>query len=916
MREQCRQIINQRMPQLVRLLLGIDGEEQLQEHSLVYKNCLNYSVNILQQYQKPFSSPESVENNLNDFVDRFHIENLKELGETVKMLADMFINDNNCPKRLKWMTLDFMLSVNYRAFRTARINMDAMNKLKNRLNDSLSFVKNHVPSPSPEQIKSGIEFACLQTQHEACLEQESPSESLDAFLDTALEDLPLDDACSYPSTVALNYTPDRVAINKFNEALNEAHESLARLSLEYGTTCGQRFSPSFGEYIRSEHDNMLHDEQSTLLSEVLSAFFAPVKSRHFLLVNQLIHLRPLELCGSLCSKQSLEQLMLRLQYMQQLQRFIDCYERPHCVGDRLDSLTTLTVAMRHLLKPFVESLIYYEHRLRAGKVVPTISGLLRATRGCVKRLQLLWTVASRSFLSWELHEAPHQRCQLIQGSLLSLVAEPSEEEVESCRSCAAALLLQMLRVYCRYLDNWWDSGDFHDWYDEFPAHRTHYQGHTVYTMKGNAPDDLSMQSIYLILQKHIKTCGIPLAFLYDSDRLKEFLEIHCKLFKDPLHNTLLHNLLFQLQPYQIEVPPSDHSIPNIFRQMKATRNVQLRQLYYLYYKETLPDFKQPPEFAIEELLKQLQLCAAYTPLDELICLTLERQLDQRALLLNSYVLHLLRVQLQVDAVLEHLRCIFLLTNFQLYAKPLAQLLNQLEQGIHSDVAERLQYIIDNQNPRLGYPFSVQLPNANLKQLTVVFNCDSALSWIITEPQLKLYNAAFRFVLQLKVARYRLKQLPDLPCANEDVQALLDLRTKLSKRLLYYLQSENLVVAATECDEEMQCSSSLPQMQSAHFQFVNTMQALLLQDNDKFSELHYLLDLVRFLGGLWRRTEHVQFSIPMETPTDYTKEYFDSTYTLATRHYLSTLNSKAKVIQRLVRDMEISYFDQQENCSKT
>lgn len=923
MREQCLQIVNQRMPQLVRLLLGIAGEQQLQEHIVVYKNCLNYSLNILQQYQKPFSSCESVENNLNDFIDRFHIENLKELGETVKMLANILIDDNQCPDRIKWMTLDFMLSVNFRAFRTARIKMEAMTKLKHKLLESLASVSSHVssPAPLPEQLKAGIDFGCLQTQHEqqqaACsMEQDSPSESMDTFLDTVLEELPLDEACVYP-VVTPQHTPDRVAIQKFNEALNTMHDTLEQLSLENGATAASlrgSFARSFGEYIRCRHDNKLHDKEATLLREVLSAFFAPENSRHFVLVNRLIQLRSSDICGNLCCKQLLEQSLLRLQYMQQLQSFIDCYERPHCVGDRLDTLTTMTVAMRRLLKPFVESLIYFEQRLRTGKIGASIQALLNATRGSVQRLQVLWTVASRSFLPWELHEAPHRRCQLILGTLLSLAAEPGEADGEGCRPYAAALLLQMLRVYCQYLDNWWHCGDFNDWYDEFPVSRTEYKGQTIYAMRGSPPDELSMQSIYLILQKHIKTCGIPLALLCDSNRLKDFVTIHGNLFKDSLHNTLLHAVLLQLEPYQIETPPVTQGTPNIFRQMKATRNVPLRQLYYVYYKETLPDFKQPPQFAIEELLKQLQLCASYTPLDELICLTLERQLDQRALLLNSYVLHLLRVQLQVDAVLEHLRCIFLLTNFQLYAKPLTQLLDQLDQGIHTDVAEHLQHIIDNQNPRLGYPFSVQLPSASLEKLKVVFNCDPALSWIITKPQLQLYNAAFRVMLQLQVARYRLQQLPHLPCISEDVHSLFDLRSKLGELLLYHLHTKNLETAALDCDEEMQSCASVPQMQSAHYEFVHTMESLILQDYNEFSELHYHLSMARFLCGLWRRTQHVLLSNAMVTPTEYTKEYFVSTYSLATRQYLSTLNSKAKVVLRLVRHMENSYLDQQTNCS--
>lgn len=907
MLEPCLQLVNQRMPQLVRMLLGIEEEQKFQEHSVVYKNCLNHSMNFLQQYREPLSSPESVQNNLNDFIDRFYIENLKELGDTVQLLANILIDDKQCPQHIKWITLDFMLSVNFRAFRTARLQKESRNKLMYKLLGCLATVSSHAPSSPPpllELLKKGIDFGNEHGQQAPySMKQDSPNE-LDIFLD-ALDD---------EAYMSPQHKPDRMAIQIFNDALNTMHKTLQQLSLENGASVTLRgsFASSFGEYIRSQHTNMLHDKETTLLLEVLSAFFAPENSQHFILVHRLIHLRSSAILGNLSchKKQLLERMLLRLQYMQQLQSFIDSYERPHCVGDRLDTLTTMAVAIRRLLKPFVESLIYFEKRARTGEIAASIQALLHATRGSVQRLQLLWTVASCIFQPWKLNEAPHRRCQLIMGNLLSLAAESGESDVKGCRPCAAALLLQMLRVYCQYLDNWWHSGYFNDLYEEFPVSRIEYMGKTIYAMRDSPPDELNMQSIYLILQKHIKKCGISLAFLCDSNHLHDFIDIHINLFKDSLHNTLLQAVLLQLEPYQIETPPPvPQTIPNIFRQMEATKtNVPLRQLYYVYYKETLPDFKQPPQFAIEELLKQLQCCASYTPLDELICLTLERQLDQRELLLDSYVMHLLRVKLQVDAVLEHLRCIFLLTNFQLYAKPLTQLLAKLDQGIYTDVAENLQRIIDNHNPRLSYSFSVQLRSASLDKLKVVFNCDPALNWIITKPQLQLYNAAFRVLLKLKVARYRLQQLPHLSCIREDVQSLFELRSALDDLLLYHLHTKKLETAALDCKEEMQNCASVPQMYSAHYVFVKTMESLLLQHPNEFSELHYHLSMVRFLCSLWRRTQHVLLNNTMVTSTEYAKEYFVLTYNLATRQYLSTLNSKAKVVLRLVRNMK------ETNCS--
>lgn len=938
MREECQKVVNQRMPQLVRLLLGIKGEPKEQEHATVYKNCLNYSLNTLEQYSRPFSTIESIQNNLTDFVERFHIENLKEVGEAVKMLAHIVIDDHQCPERIKWMSLDFMLSVNWRAFRTARINLEAMMKLKCKLLESIATITIYAPPENRE--KASKEFSCKQSQfleqdtaEQSCFDNESLHEPLD-FSQYLTEDSLLEDSTIGNSadgaTTQFKPLADRAAIKKLNQALNFMRSSKEEFNLlqneadsESGVkelnSCGTGFSRSYGEYLHEllkQENNKFkekqgYDEERFFVREALCAFFAPTDTRYFVLIDRLIQMRSIENLLIINRTQVLEQLLVHLQYMQQLHIYIDCFETPHFIRDRLDTLTTLTLAMRRLLKPFVESLTFYEQRLAAGKVPPCIQGLMHATRGSFQCLRLLWSVACKSFLQLQqpcqLFLAPHKRCQNILGSLLSLTSEPGEADTEGCRACAAALLLHMLRVYCQNLNNWWQSGDFSDWYDEFPVRRSEHQGHTVYTMRNPSknPDenqDLHVQSIYLIIQQHIKSCGTPLALLHDSKRLQEFVATHELLFKESLHHSLVNALMLQLEPYQIETLPKTQPIPNIFQQMKATRNMPLRKLLYMYYKETLPDFKQPNNFAIEELLKQFQLCAPYTPLDELICLTLERQLDQRALLINSYVLHLLRVKLQVAAVLEHLRSIFLLINFDLHAKQLEQLLDLLEQRAFTEVAEQLQQVIDSHNPRLGYPFSVQLPNANLEQLRIVFNCDPALSSIITDSHLELYNAAFRFVLQLHVAVYRLQQLPALSCNSDEIRTLLALKTTLSHRLIYLLQTKKLEAAAWECDEELQSAATLPQMQAAHQAFVTEMQKLLLQEGNQFSDLQYLLLLTRFLGGLWRRIEDSLSNNSMEFSTEEEAEAYKQAYTVATQRYLATLNGKAKNLQCFVRRM--------------
>ncbi|KAH8416301.1 hypothetical protein KR222_005871, partial [Zaprionus bogoriensis] len=761
--DHCQQIISYNLPLLVRLLLDIDEEQLAQEDSVecnaIYKNCLNFAIMRLQQYRLPLNRPDSILNNLADFVDRFYCENLKDLGETVKMLAHILIDDQYCSEHLKWMLLDFMLSVNYRAFSTARINMEAMLRIKCKLLESLASIYNRA---APEKPKSVADYQMSQY-----LESESPAEEevdcladvQELSLDLELESPP--DSAPSSRTAECSRRTELDAMESFSRALNELHDSLATRVARGG------FARNYGEHllrqlpVATQSAELPHGEEALMLREMICMFFAPQDCRNFELVNNLLQLRATAFSSHLCNKQ-IEQLLKRIQYMQQLHIYIECYETPHCHGDRLETLLALTTALRRLLKPVVESLTYFEQRLSSGRALQSVQSLLHATNGSCQRLQLVWTVVAESFVQqpWQLEIAAHTRCQRILGSLLALTSESGQTDALGARACAAALLLHVLRVYCQYLDNWWQLGVFNDWHDEFPAMRLEVSGRTEYVMRAEDDEELSLQSIHLIINQHVAACGIPLAFLHDSKRLADFVGTHKALLKEPLHHALVNALLLQLQPYQVVTLTKLPPVPDIFRQMKANPDEQLRSLYYLYYKETLADFKQPSNCGIDKLLKQFQLCATYAPLDELICLSLERLLEQRTLLLNSYVLHLLRVQLQIDAVLEHLRSIFLLLDFETYAAQWQQLLDQLEQGAFTEVAAQLQLIIDSHNPRLGYPFSVQLPGAELQQLRIVFNCDPALGWIITESQLGQYNAAFRLLLQVRVAVRRLRQLPD------------------------------------------------------------------------------------------------------------------------------------------------------------
>lgn len=898
MQEECRVIVMRQMPELVKLLLESNMESD------TYTYCLEVALCRLENYSKPLSSAERISQNLTDFLDRYLCEQLPTMAHTIKTLSNVIIDDISISDCFKLGLLDFLLSVNFKAFRSARIHYEEYMDRRMKILDDLAVAQGNASSETRKEfsldsfrqtMNTKLLSSCVSTSEEDALRESTAS--LNTVQSRAISEV--------TSTLARSSSGE-VCPNPLQKQFIKPISSctLARCN-ELGSK--RLFVVAFGSYLRRKFSNATqclqqYGEEGFVTREILGMFFLPGDCHYFNVVNHLIQLRPNVISNAETSQLVVDKFLKPLQYMQMIQLYINCCETPYDNGETIETLTSLTAALGRMIKPIVETLTEFERSLSNDKEGLGLLDFRRATKASFKSLELLWSLAAASYISYpaEFGNEPHSRSQHVLCSLVELTAQALTIKDQGRRAYSAALLLHVLQVHCRFLDNWWRLGEFNDCHEEFVAYKSEKNGRTEYVMRSfaNGQPYMKICKIYKIIKRHIESAGPALAALYDSKRLADFVIEHKSLLEMNLHQTVVRSMHRQLKFYEMPSHKTAESGPDIFFQLKSTEDDQLRCLYYVYYKETTLELNQPEFCNIDELLQRCQSCVAYTPLVELICRTLERYLDQRVLLLNRYVAFLIRDRLQLGKVLEELRAVYLLFNFEQFAEQYSEAFGYLESGLIDKSALQLQAIMNEYSSTALHgsdAFTVSLPTESIEQLSLVYSGEGMFASIITEQQLKSYNEAFRMRLQLHVTVHRLQQLPQLNGDHAVAESLSQLQATVLKALEKQFRMQPLKKAAAQLDETLRRSEKQSQLQTAHLEFVQLMtSSLKLTVYRSQHELHELLTMARIVVCLWRRVEYIYFyNMTANQESDY-----EAQYALHNMAYLISVTAATKAMRCL------------------
>lgn len=160
MQEDERQkVIERNLPHLVSVLLGspIDDKKndngQVSVEPATFDKCLTYARCHIADPNVVDCDPDAVWDTMNQFLERFRIENLSVFGDTFNQLANVILNHPICmnhkQRNIHWRLLDFVLSVNYKTFVSIRRNLPEMEQ-KRKTSWRLSKWPPKVPKSIPK----------------------------------------------------------------------------------------------------------------------------------------------------------------------------------------------------------------------------------------------------------------------------------------------------------------------------------------------------------------------------------------------------------------------------------------------------------------------------------------------------------------------------------------------------------------------------------------------------------------------------------------------------------------------------------------------------------------------------------------------------------------------------------------------
>uniref|UniRef100_A0A6P4FJ77 LOW QUALITY PROTEIN: uncharacterized protein LOC108052634 n=1 Tax=Drosophila rhopaloa TaxID=1041015 RepID=A0A6P4FJ77_DRORH len=873
----CQQVIARNVPQLVRLLLDSpiegnkDGESERMVNADTFESCLRYARNHLQYTRGHLEScPEAVLLNMNYFLERYRTEKLPEFADTFKQLANVILNHPLClthmQENLHWSLIDFMLSVNYRAFQTVQRNWKEMEQKRKNILEALTLASessDEFPEEkiwrsvsrsslmsatsrltggssqydlSTDQLASHRKWARNQTQSARSLfNSDHTSRNWDAESELSVRSLPQMELIEQqkspvPTQISgISYSTyiepklNNVQV-KENFAIKEASMDLELNLTQVESTkvkptkvnffkgandlfsriqtpwwkvdihvyhepriLGTNFSQDYGIWLlyqlrESRHSVRKMSEEQELLRELIILFFATVDFNLFEILDEGFELRKdgIHTCAlsQLTEGPFFAEILNSLKEIRNLRQLIELHTTKRISGDRLETLTSFSVALRRLLRPVMEFLVYFERRLTKGLETPTLQHFVETSSAPFERIMLLYHFSKDNY-----DGDSSVRSMRFLESLFMASSKSSQPKLE--RYLSASLLLHSLQAYCQFLDSWWLTGEFTDWHEEFPYQRLIVAGRTEYDLRKLFLDEVELQkgTLFKIIQRHIIESRQAVAILYDSRKIGDFNSLHGNVMQISLHNSLMEMVLKELAPYQTESIEDNSYAPDILEQLKLTDQEPVRRLFYNFHMETRPDPWQPSDCSLDEFLMNFQACASYTPISEIISQELRRLLHRRSLLANSYISEMVNKS-QVDKTVRHLQSAFLLLNYDLLRSEFELFFELMERNRLIIASNQLKEILASQDPRLSVLLRICLTGPHPEFICIKVSYDPILNRVINQLQIDQMNKYFRLKLNVHFSLYQLKDLPafEINKSKRLVQALRSLKTSLVSAL--------------------------------------------------------------------------------------------------------------------------------------
>ncbi|KAH8349884.1 hypothetical protein KR084_008648 [Drosophila pseudotakahashii] len=549
------------------------------------------------------------------------------------------------------------------------------------------------------------------------------------------------------------------------------------------------FSQSYGDYLinqlrKNRHSVKKMSEEHQLLNELIILFFANVNSHDFKILDDKMELRSDEprpcALKHLLEEPHLAEIISYIKQMRHLREFIETHAIKRGCDDRLETLTFFSVALRRLLRPVMEFMVFFERRLARGLETPTLQNFAVTSRGLLENIKWLCELSKETR-----EEQPSLKGLKVLETLFTHCSRNIHPKIQ--RALSASLLLHSLQAYCGFLDSWWSTGDFADWHEEFPYQRIEIERRTEYELRKLWVQNERIQNgdLFHIIRRHISKSSEAIAILYDTQKMGNFNSFHKINPETSLHNSLMTAVLRELAHYQTERVEEIFYAPDILDQLRSTDDDAVRRLFYSLYMETRPDPRIPAAHSIQELLRNFRACAHYTPLKDIISQQLKRLLNRRSLMANSYVSEMV-YDFKMGKMVKHLRNVFLLSNYDFLRNEFELFFEYLEGNQMIDASNKLRDIVRSQDPKLGYLLYVSLTKQHPELMSIMV-FDPLLNRVISQKQIKQMNNSFSLMTNMHFSLYQLNKLPSLD--NSKVQRLVKTLESLKDSLVSVLEEQ-------------------------------------------------------------------------------------------------------------------------------
>lgn len=655
------------------------------------------------------------------------------------------------------------------------------------------------------------------------------------------------------------------------------------------------FAQLYNSFLSETSNNLIKlkvpstESEHSLLREIIWMFNSPQSCKFFkvtesndIQVQENVSIPSLSVNGLRTYLE--ESFIAYIKMMSTLKNFIES------VYDSTDSPLPITYEcyaanLVDLLEPINNAILEADSTLRRQES-QVISTLIQLQFRLNKSLVLLKTIHNiHTQVVLDSKTSPHILSSHLLAALLHInhnAQSPHEANL------SMSLFLTTVKVFCQLIEAWWSDGRLDDWQNEFVVEKVgegaeikHRQftknRETAFFVPANVSAVITENSFIQLLLNHSEEAGSTLNLLYQINKISDLrnsLDIKGKLYDQFIEEVWINIREFSIS--QSDTPPPTSPIPteDIEKlsleesspesrktfECLATNDQFLLMAFACNLDElskeqtektdtTIEEEQRPPALKIFNELSQTS--KIILPLEDIILTSMTRILNARIAYANQFVIKMYLDEFEVKKHFQNIRKVLLFecsdSMAYFYSKLFVQIESEENWANPFLLSVQLDDIMSSKFPELSSLFRVEIQSTfrsitpkvteAVDEITIGYNINKELLYVITEKSLEEYNKVFRFLLKVKWGIWALENL-NFPRSRKRVvpYAPLEMIDLIMRRLEqlrfwmiyslqcihFHLMTHVLQSMGQQLDEKFDKCSHIREMLRVHESYITTV----------------------------------------------------------------------------------------------